>query len=167
VMAGPALGQPRPELIPEERERRDLMIATPVGVLAVDDARLVRMQLQTDLRQASSDRVPHPQGLGPAAAVHHRVIAVALEPEVRVLPGHPGVERVVGSPRGISPLGSHRTERDSLPSFRSSHPAHENARIHAHCANRSGCRWTSLSHHTLQRLKTRSRLNFLRAHRIR
>jgi len=39
--------------------------------------------------------------------------------------------RVVGSPRGISPLGSHGTERDSLPSFRSSHPIHENARIHA------------------------------------
>jgi hypothetical protein len=38
-MAGPALGQPRPELIPQERERRDLMIVTPVGVLAVDDAR--------------------------------------------------------------------------------------------------------------------------------
>ena len=37
----------------------------------------------------------------------------------------------VGSPRGISPLGSHGTERDSLPSFRSSHPIHENARIHA------------------------------------
>jgi len=28
-----------------------------------------------------------------------------------------------GSPGGISPPGSHRTERDSLPSFRSSHPS--------------------------------------------
>jgi hypothetical protein len=37
MMAGPALGQPRPELIPQEGERRDLMIVTPVGVLAVDD----------------------------------------------------------------------------------------------------------------------------------
>jgi hypothetical protein len=27
-----------------------------------------------------------------------------------------------GWPGGISPPGSHRTERDSLPSFRSSHP---------------------------------------------
>jgi len=71
------------------------MIATPVGVLAIHDARLVRMQLQTDLRQASSDRVPDPVGLGLAAAVHHRVIAVPLELDVRVLPGHPGIERVV------------------------------------------------------------------------
>ena len=46
-------------------------------------------------------------------------------------PRNPQVEDVVGSPRGISPLGSHGTERDSLPSFRSSHPIHENARIHA------------------------------------
>lgn len=47
---------------------------------------------------------------------------------------------VVGSPRGISPLGSHGTERDSLPSFRSSHPIHENARTHVQWAKRSGFR---------------------------
>ena len=31
-----------------------------------------------------------------------------------------------GSPGGVSPPGSHRTERDSLPSFRSSHPSFRN-----------------------------------------
>ena len=95
MMPGPALGQPRPELVAQERERRDLMIVTPVGVLAVDDARLVRMQLQTDLRQASSDRVPDLVGLGLAATVHDRVVAVALERNGRELPGHPRIERVV------------------------------------------------------------------------
>ncbi|MGH3914954.1 MAG: ATP-binding protein [Pseudonocardiaceae bacterium] len=73
---------------------------------------------------------------------------------------------VVGSPRGISSLGSHGTERDSLPSFRS-HPIQENARIHAQWVKRSGFRWTNLSHQILNLLNARSRLNFLRAHRIR
>ena len=59
------------------------------------------------------------------------------------------------------------TERDSLPSFRSSHPIHENARIHAQWANISGSLSTSPCHHTLNRLYALSRLNFLRAHRVR
>lgn len=67
------------------------MIATPVGVLAVDDASLVRKQLQTDPRRARSDRVRDPVGLGLAAAVHHRVIAVAFEPDAGELPDRPGV----------------------------------------------------------------------------
>src|SRR3954469_13166646 len=49
-------------VLPQERERRDLMIATPVVVLAVDDARLVRMQLQTDRRQPLREGVPHLPG---------------------------------------------------------------------------------------------------------
>jgi hypothetical protein len=99
MMAGPALGQPRPELIPQERERRDLMIVTPVGILSADDARLVRMQLQTDLRQASGDRVPDLVGLGFATATHHRVIAIPLEPDARELSGHPGARRCTRSAR--------------------------------------------------------------------
>src|SRR6184192_1604567 len=53
------LGQPWTKRVPQERERRNLMIATPVGVLAVDDAGLVRMQLQTDCRQPLREGVPH------------------------------------------------------------------------------------------------------------
>src|SRR5216683_1331886 len=41
-----ALGQPGTKRVPQERERRDLMIAAPVVVLAVNDARLVWMQFQ-------------------------------------------------------------------------------------------------------------------------
>ena len=39
---------------------------------------------------------------------------------------HGGLTNPAGSPGGISPPGSHRTERDSLPSFRSSHPSFRN-----------------------------------------
>ena len=95
MLAVPVFGQPGPELIPQERERRDLMIAAPVSVLAVDDPGLARMQFQADFGQAGSDRIPHLAGLLLAGAVHHRVIAVPLEPDAREIPRHPGVERVM------------------------------------------------------------------------
>src|SRR5674476_77367 len=54
----------------------------------------------------------------------HNVIHVPAERDAGVFPVHPRIEGIVGSPRGISPQGSHGTERDSLPSLRSSHPLH-------------------------------------------
>src|SRR5450759_1312547 len=54
----------------------------------------------------------------------HNVIHVPAERDAGVFPVHPRIEGIVGSPRGISPRGSHGTERDSLPSLRSSHPLH-------------------------------------------
>src|SRR5436190_22901349 len=95
VLTPLVLGQPRTELIPQERERCDLMIVTSVGVLAGYDARLARVQLQTDLRQPGSDSIPHLARLPRATAVHHRVITVAFERNVRELPDHPRIERVV------------------------------------------------------------------------
>jgi hypothetical protein len=73
----------------------------------------------------------------------------------------------VGWPRGISPLGSHRTERDSLPSLRSSHPLQLNWLSHAQCLNRPGSRSMSPVHHALRRLNERNLLYFFRAHRTR
>ena len=58
MLAVPVFGQPGPELIPQERERRDLMIAAPINVLAVDDPGLARMQFQADFGQAGCDRGP-------------------------------------------------------------------------------------------------------------
>jgi hypothetical protein len=48
------------------------------------------------------------------------------------------LSRLVGSPGGFSPPGSHGTERDSLPSFRSSHPLQSNARVRFQWMNSSG-----------------------------
>ncbi len=75
-------------------------------------------------------------------------------------------ELVVGSPRGIAPRGSHGTERDRLRSFRSSHPLHRYVRIHAQCAKSSGSLAVSPRHQAWNRFHVRSRLYFLRAHRI-
>src|SRR5664279_2156343 len=142
------------------------MIVTPVGVLAVDDAGLVRMEFQTDRRQSLREGVPHLAGLFLAVAVNHRIIAVAFERDGRVFPDQPHVHRIVGSPRGFSPRGSHGTERDTLASFRSSHPIQENTRTQAQWANIAGSLATSPSHQTLNRRYVLSRLNFFRAHRV-
>src|SRR5664279_2217675 len=70
--------------------------------------------------------------------MNHNIIHVPAERDAGVFPVHPRIEGMVGSPRGISPRGSHRTERDSLPSLRSSHPLHRYARIQAQWAKSSG-----------------------------
>src|SRR5664279_4533850 len=66
----------------------------------------------------------------------------------------------VGSPGGIAPPGSHGTERDSLPSLRSSHRILQKALVHAQCLNRPGSRATRAVHQAWKRLKLRNRLYF-------
>ena len=95
VLPEPVLRQPRAERVAEKVERRVLIRATPVGVLAVHDAGLLLIELKAALRQPRSDLGPQLQGLPLAPSVDDDVIAVALEPDGRELPGHPRVERVV------------------------------------------------------------------------
>ena len=52
-----------------------------------------------------------------------------------------------GSRGGVTPPGSHRTVRDSLPSHGSGHRFQENMLVTCQWANRSGCRSTSPYHH--------------------
>src|SRR5437764_15459933 len=97
------------------------MIATPVGVLAVHYARLVWMQLQTDVGQPCRNGIPHYTGLPLAAAVHHRVIAITLERNARELPGHPRIECVVheevaNNGEIADPCGVPRSSFTRLPS---------------------------------------------------
>jgi len=124
------------------------------------------VQLETEGPEQAGDVVPKFSGLFLGVAVGNDVIGITLERTIRMLPGHPHIERVVGWPGGISPPGSHGTERDSLPSFRSSHPIQENTRTQAQWANIVGCLSTSPAHQTLNRRYVLNRLNFFRAHRI-
>src|SRR5512133_1495975 len=151
---------------PKKGERRVLIRAWAVAILAVYDLRLVRVQSQPDLGHPVSDRLPHVPRLTFALAVHHGVVRVAFKRHRREFPGHPRIERIVGSPRGFSPRGSHGTERDSLPSFRSLHPLHRYARIHSQWANSSGSLSVTPRHQALNRFQVRSRLYFFRAQRI-
>src|SRR6266511_557225 len=69
--------------------------ALPIRVLAVHDAGLVRMQLQTDFRHPQGDGVQDLAGLGLGRAVRYCIIGVPLEGDVRELPGDPSVERIM------------------------------------------------------------------------
>jgi len=59
---------------------------------------------------------------------------------------------LVGWPGGIAPPGSHGTERDGLPSLRSSHRSPANSRVQAQWANSLGSRPMTPSHHALNLL---------------
>jgi hypothetical protein len=96
---------------------------------------------------------------------HHRVVADLVE-RLGGVPVSEVPRPTVGSPRGISPRGSHRTERDCLPSLRSSHPLRRYARIQAQWAKSSGSLSVTPRHHALNRFQLRSRTYFFRAHRI-
>src|SRR5262249_16583370 len=94
-LAASVPGTSRTKRVAKEVEALVLMRAGAVRVLAVHDARLVQIQLQTDLRQPLDDRVEHELRLRLAPAVQDRIIRVALERDGRKLPGQPPVERVV------------------------------------------------------------------------
>src|SRR6266536_3257532 len=83
------------ERVAQERERGVLVgVLSPV-VLAVDDPRLVGMQLQPEPTQPGSDPPTHVPSLLLTETMHHDVIAVTLERQTREFPGHPLVERIV------------------------------------------------------------------------
>src|SRR5206468_480534 len=92
---GPGPDRPLTERVAQEVEPLVLVRAGTVLALAVHDARLVRMQLQTDLRHPTGDGLKHVSCLGLAWAVNHRVVRVALEADEGKLLRQPGVERVV------------------------------------------------------------------------
>jgi hypothetical protein len=79
-----------------------------------------------------------------------------------VLPGR----SLVGWPGGIAPPGSHRSQRDSLPSLGSSHPDHQNQATHRQCAINRGYCTVIRRHAAWAFLKPRSRLYLCRTHRI-
>ena len=137
----------------------------------LDKAGLVRVQLQAELRKPLTKIIQEPFRITEVLEPDHEVVREPHDDHVTVCvaaspPIGPQVEDIVGSPRGVSPRGSHGTERDRLQSFRSSHPLHRYARIHAQCAKSSGSLAVSPRHQALNRFQVRSRLYFFRAHRI-
>ena len=130
-----------------------------------------RVQLQPELREPLAQIGQEPLGIVVMLEADDEVVGETHDDHITVRvatppPVGPQVQHVVGSPRGISPRGSHGTERDSLPSFRSSHPLHRYARIHSQWANSSGSLSVTPRHQALNRFQVRSRLYFFRAQRI-
>ena len=79
MLAVPVLGQPGPELIPQERERRDLMIAAPVASLQYTIRVLSGCNSRPTCARRAAIASRTWRACCFAGAVHHRVIAVPLE----------------------------------------------------------------------------------------
>ena len=86
---------PRPEHVAEKVEPKTRVIVASALILAVDDFRLLGMQRQSAVSKSSLKRRPQRRRLGLRTTVADRVIGVALERNVREVPGHPHVERIV------------------------------------------------------------------------
>ena len=67
------------------------------------------MQPQPDLFHPVPDRGHQIAGLAFGHTVHDHVVGITLEPDARVLPGHPRVERIVHEQ-----VGQHRRDRGPL-----------------------------------------------------
>ncbi len=73
-----------------------MLVLTPtVAVLAIDDPRLVGVKPKPHLAHPRGDPGKHTLSLPSAHAVHDSIVGVALERAVRVVPGHPRIEREV------------------------------------------------------------------------
>ena len=75
--------------------RSDRLVGYSVRILAIDDLRLLRMQHQLAGRKAIRQRTPELPRLLGASAVTNRFIRITLEGDVREVPRHPHIERVV------------------------------------------------------------------------
>jgi hypothetical protein len=91
----PPARQPRPKRIAEKIEPMVWVVSASIIVLAIDDFGLVRMQRQRALREPLLQRCPQRLGLFFTATMADRIIGVSLERNVRMVPRHPYVERVV------------------------------------------------------------------------
>src|SRR3954464_10252105 len=91
----PILGPPGPKGVAEEVELDVLMLAPPVIVLAIHDLGLLGVKLKTAFLQTLPDRFEHVLRLSPALGVDDHIVSIALEPDVRIGPGHPEVECVM------------------------------------------------------------------------
>jgi len=88
-------GFPGPKLKAKKIKMDVGKVAAPVCILAVDDLRLLVMQLQLAGRKTICKRAPQCLRRFGAFAVTNRIIRIALEWNVRVISRHPHVERVV------------------------------------------------------------------------
>jgi hypothetical protein len=85
----------RPECEAEEVEGPNRILSGAIGIFAVNDPGLLRVQLQKALRKPLFQRLMQLKRLCLAATMADGVIGIAFERDVRELPVHPAVERVV------------------------------------------------------------------------
>ena len=86
---------PCPECKSQEIKRRMSIVASPVRILAIDDLRLLGMQFQPAGCKAMPQRTAQRLRRLGALAVTNDVVRITLERDVRILPRHPHIERIV------------------------------------------------------------------------
>src|SRR6516225_1958065 len=85
----------RPEGVAEEVELLVGVVSAPVIILAVDDVRLLGMKRQATFGEPPLKRCAQHLCLRFAPTVTDRIIGITLEWDVRIVPPHPPVERIV------------------------------------------------------------------------
>src|SRR5215472_2500801 len=89
------LRPPGLKAVPKEVEFLVQEVSTPVIILAVDDLRLLRMKLQSALGKALLQRISEFLRLLFTDAMAESVVGESLERDVRIMLGHPSIERVM------------------------------------------------------------------------
>src|SRR3954470_23703810 len=125
AFAGAVLRQSRPEREAEKVEGPNRIGSDAIGIFAVDDPGLLRVQLQMALRKPLLQRLMQLERLCLAPTMADGVIGVAFKRDVRELPVHPAIERIVKKK-----IRQHRTDNRALRT--SSFPVYQGSVRHAH-----------------------------------
>ncbi len=104
------LRQPRPKRVAEEVELDDRMLGLAIGVLAVDQFGLLRMEHQSVFAEPAVQHVTQSHGLALGAAMADDVVGIPLKRHPGKPPPWPDIEHVVQKQVG--------QERSNYPSLR-------------------------------------------------
>jgi hypothetical protein len=77
------------------RKSKDRVRSGAIGIFAVNDPGLLRVQLQTALRKPLLQRLMQLKRLCLAPTMADGVIGIAFKRDVRELPVHPAIKRIV------------------------------------------------------------------------
>src|SRR5262249_21362871 len=91
----PIFRLPRTKRITKKIEFLGWVRSSPIFVLAIDNLRLLRMKLQPTLLQPLRYRIPNFLSLASRPAMHDGVIGIPLKRQMRILPRHPHIERIM------------------------------------------------------------------------
>ena len=83
------------KLIPQKIELNRVRLPGPIVILAINNARLGSMKLQTALPESIPDGFQHRTSLLLTPAVDDGIVRITLELDVRKSPLHPDIERVM------------------------------------------------------------------------
>jgi hypothetical protein len=95
LLAFPPHRLPGSKLEAEKIECDDGKVVGPSDILAVDDLRLLRMQFQLAIGKTIDERTPEGPGLCLGSAVTYNIVGLAFERDVRIVPRHPRIKRIV------------------------------------------------------------------------